>query len=214
MEPLDPRSIRLELMARGLAEDDLPAEPLDLLDQWLGMATELGLHNANAMAVATADASGLPSVRNVLLRGRPVDGLIFYTNYESAKGLQLAANPFAEALFTWLPLERQIRVRGPITKVRAEQSDAYFASRDRGSRLSAIASAQSQPVASRDELRRRHAELTERFDGTEPPRPAHWGGFHLAAERVEFWQGRDFRLHDRLVYTRRGDSWEIQRLQP
>ncbi len=214
MEPIDPRSIRLELMARGLAEDDLPAEPLDLLDQWLGIATELGLHNANAMAVATADASGLPSVRNVLLRGRPADGLIFYTNYESAKGLQLAANPFAEALFTWLPLERQIRVRGPITKVSAEQSDAYFASRDRGSRLSAIASAQSQPVASRDELRRRHAELTERFVGTEPPRPAHWGGFHLAAERVEFWQGRDFRLHDRLVYTRRGGSWEIQRLQP
>lgn len=214
MEPVDPSSTRRELMARGLAEDDLPTEPLALLDQWVVTATELGLHNPNAMAVATADEHGVPSVRNVLLRGRPDEGLVFFTNYQSIKGQHLAANPMAEALFTWLPLERQIRVKGSVRQVDAQQSDAYFASRDRRSRISAIASAQSRPVESRAELQRRHAELTERFEGIEPPRPEHWGGYVLTADRVEFWQGRDFRLHDRLVYTRTTNGWEIQRLQP
>lgn len=213
VEPVDLLDVRRQLMSGGLDESTAPDEPLTLFDAWLAYATELGLHNANAVAIATAAPDAVPSVRNVLLKGRRDGGFVFYTNYESRKGTELTANPVAEGLFSWLPLERQVRVTGPVSKVSADQSDAYFATRGRDSRISAIASQQSRPVASRAELEARHAVL-ERDIGSEPPRPEHWGGFLLVPNRVEFWQGREHRLHDRLVYQRDGDGWSRTRLQP
>ena len=212
-EPVDLRDLRLDLMASGLDERRAPADPFELFDGWLEHSTSLGLHNANAMAVATADSQARPSVRNVLLRGRFDGGLAFYTNYESQKGRELAQNPHAEALFSWLPLERQVRFTGAVTRVSDAESDAYFATRARESRISAIASAQSRAVGSRAELEQLHAEV-DRSVGAQPARPDHWGGFLLVPHRVEFWQGREHRLHDRLLYTRFGETWDRSRLAP
>jgi len=201
-------------MAEGLSEALAPEDPVELFDEWLAGATGLGMHNANAMAIATADRRGRPSVRNVLLRGRIDGGLAFYTNYESQKGRELIANPVAEALFSWLPLERQVRFSGPVHRATPEQSDAYFGGRDRESRISAIASDQSREIPSRDALVARHEEIDDGLRGADPVRPDHWGGFVLVPERIEFWQGREHRLHDRLVYQRRGDAWSLTRLAP
>lgn len=213
-EPVDLRDVRQTLMGGGLEEATAPAEPMGLFSEWLDYAVSLGLHNANAMAIATADRSGRPSVRNVLLRGSFDEGLAFYTNYESQKGRELAANPVAEALFSWLPLERQVRLSGAVRLASPEQSDAYFASRARESRISAMASDQSRPVDSRADLERRHQEIEAELGAADPVRPSHWGGFVLEPDHVEFWQGRPHRLHDRLVYTRREGGWDRVRLQP
>lgn len=213
-EPTDLAHVRAELMAEGLSEAEAPSDPWVLFDRWFSRAEDLGIHNANAMAVATADGDGRPSVRNVLLRGRSGEGLAFYTNYESHKGRDLAANPFAEVLFSWLGIERQVRFSGAVGRVATEQSDAYFASRERESRVSAIASEQSRPVTSRAELERRHTEVDASFVGTDPIRPDHWGGYVLVPERIEFWQGREHRLHDRLLYEQHGVGWRLTRLAP
>jgi pyridoxamine 5'-phosphate oxidase len=166
------------------------------------------------VALATAAADARPSVRMVLLKGFDERGFVFYSDYESRKGRELAENPRAALLFHWPELGRQLRVEGLVERLPAEESDAYFASRPRGSRLSAIASRQSEVVASREELEARVAELEERFAGAEPSRPDRWGGFRLVPETYELWQHRDDRLHDRLRYRRDGSDWLVERLSP
>lgn len=211
---MDHAQRRAELMAAGLDVDDVPADPLVLLDDWLTSARDAGIHNADAMAVATADDAGRPTVRNVLMRGVVRGGLTFYTNYESDKGRELATTPACEALFSWLDLERQIRVRGLVERLSADESDTYWRTRPRGSQLAAWASDQSRPLASRAVLEERVTALDARHDGGDVPRPAHWGGYLLTPERVEFWQGREFRLHDRIVYVPDRGQWRTERLAP
>jgi pyridoxamine 5'-phosphate oxidase len=201
-------------MEAGLTATDLKPSPLDQLRDWLAFAEQVGLHNATAMAVATVDEAGQPSVRNVLWRGVIDDGLVFYTNYESRKGSDLAANPRCEALFTWLPLDRQVRVTGNATPTTPRQSDAYFATRPRQSQLSALTSDQSRVIPDREWLERRFNALDAAHEGREVRRPEHWGGYVLRPHRYEFWQGRSFRLHDRLVYEFDGDNWVVSRLAP
>ena len=201
-------------MDAGLSVTDLKPSPLDQLRDWLAFAEETGLHNASAMAVATVDATGCPSVRNVLWRGVIDDGLVFYTNYDSRKGTDLAAEARCEALFTWLPLDRQVRVAGTVARTTAKQSDAYFATRPRESQLAALASDQSRTIPDREWLERRFNALDAAHEGREVRRPEHWGGFVLSPRRYEFWQGRRVRLHDRLVYDLDGDNWVVSRLAP
>lgn len=214
-EPGDLSEVRAGLMAEGLRRADLKPDPVAQFDDWLGLASDLGLHNADAMAVATVGADGVPSVRNVLLRGFGADGFVFYTNRESQKGVDLASNPHVEALFSWLPLERQVRVRGLAAEASDEMSDAYWATRARGSQVAALTSDQSRPVESREWLERRARTLEAAHDGLTIARPDHWGGYVIVPDRFEFWQGREFRLHDRLSYERLDDgSWQVSRLAP
>lgn len=198
----------------GLEEGDLAAGWLQQLRRWLDDAEAGGVREPNAMVVATADAQGRPNVRTVLLKGLDDEGLVFYTNYESAKGHELAANPYASILFPWVDLQRQVRLTGPVRRVEPATSDAYFASRPYGSRIGALASPQSEVIPSRAVLEEVRDELLERYPEA-VPRPEHWGGYVVAPESVEFWQGRPDRLHDRLRY-RRGDdgAWVVERLAP
>ncbi len=167
-----------------------------------------------AAALGTADAGGHPSVRMVLLKAVDERGFVFYTNYGSRKAAELEANPRAALCFHWDPIGIQARIEGAVTRVSPEESDAYFATRPRGSQLGAWASEQSRPLASRFALLRRYLALQVRYAGREVPRPPHWGGLRLAPERIEFWSSERFRLHDRRLFTRRGDGWEMTRLQP
>lgn len=169
---------------------------------------------ANAMQVATADADGKPSVRTVLLKGFDERGIVFFTNYDSAKARDIAANPHAAAVFAWLVHERQVRFSGPVERVSAAETDAYFASRPRGSQLGAWASPQSEAVSSRAELEQAYADAETRFAGVPVPTPPHWGGYRIEPRAVEFWQGRTDRLHDRLRYRHEADRWVIERLGP
>jgi pyridoxamine 5'-phosphate oxidase len=166
------------------------------------------------VALATADSSGRPSVRMVLLRGADERGFVFHTNYNSRKARELVANPHAALCFHWPSLEEQIRVEGQIERLSEAESDAYFATRPRGSQLGAWASDQSSVLPSRETLEKQYRVVEQRFDGTPVPRPPFWGGFRLIPERIEFWFGRPDRLHDRLVYTREGNGWRIVRLYP
>ncbi|MCG7593183.1 pyridoxamine 5'-phosphate oxidase [Mycobacterium sp. PSTR-4-N] len=194
-----------------LEENWLDQGWLALLTSWLADAEQAGVVEPNAMVVGTVDAAGRPVTRTVLCKSVTASGLTFYTNYESAKGGQLAAVPYASATFPWYSLSRQVHVRGPVTKVSAAETAAYWAERPRGSQLGAWASAQSSPIASRDALRRQLAEVTERFADTETvPVPPHWGGYVIAPEEIEFWQGRENRLHNR-IRVREG---RVERLQP
>ncbi|MHA0289016.1 pyridoxamine 5'-phosphate oxidase [Mycobacterium sp. C3-094] len=194
-----------------LEENWLDQGWLALLTSWLADAEQAGVVEPNAMVVGTVDAAGRPVTRTVLCKSVTASGLTFYTNYESAKGSQLAAVPYASATFPWYSLSRQVHVRGPVTKVSAAETAAYWAERPRGSQLGAWASAQSSPIASRDALRRQLAEVTERFADTETvPVPPHWGGYVIAPEEIEFWQGRENRLHNR-IRVREG---RVERLQP
>ncbi len=204
-DPADPlaglASTRRSYRAGELSEDLLAPTWFEQLRAWFGQAVaDERIGEPNAMQVATAGADGRPDLRTVLARGFDATGVVFYTNYSSAKGHQLGANPVAAALFSWLPLERQIRLRGPVAKVEAAETARYFASRPRGAQLAAWASPQSQPIADRAELERRLAEVTERFGDDEIAPPPHWGGYRIIVTEAEFWQGREFRLHDRLRY--------------
>lgn len=185
-----------------------------LLRTWIGDAEAAGLAEPNAMIVGTVDAARRPVTRTVLCKGVESTGIVFYTNYESAKGRQLADTPYASATFAWFGLGRQVHVRGAVAKVSSETTAAYWAHRPRGSQLGAWASAQSRPVASREALRQQLAEVTERFaDDAEVPVPPHWGGYLITPDEVEFWQGRENRVHNRILVHLGADA-RVERLQP
>lgn len=198
--------------------DTTPENPFALFAAWLEEAGQKEPNDPNAMALATVGADGLPSLRMVLLKGYDAEGFVFYTNLESRKGRQLAANPKAALLFHWKSLRRQVRVEGPVSPVGAAEADEYFASRPRQSQIGAWASDQSRPLEGRFELEKRVALYAAKFAVGKVPRPAHWSGFRIAAERIEFWQDGAFRLHDRLVYHREDASgraaWRTERLFP
>ena len=213
--PVDLTALRTEYARAGLREADLDPSPIRQLDRWLHDAVEAGHPEPNAMTLATVSEAGDPSTRVVLLRGLDERGLSFFTNYESDKGRDLAHRPRASACFFWVLLERQVRVTGAVEKVSRAESEAYFATRPRESQLGAWASRQSAVLAGPEELLARVAEVRARFGEAEIPCPPHWGGYRLVPERLELWQGRPSRLHDRLRYTRTGDrAWRIDRLSP
>jgi pyridoxamine 5'-phosphate oxidase len=199
---------------RPLRREDLLDDPIEQFRRWLGDAEGAAIPLPNAMAVATADAEGRPSVRHVLLRGIDRRGFTFFTNYESRKGRELDANPHAALAVLWKPLQRQVRLEGPVEVLTPEESDAYFASRSRGSQLGAWASRQSEAIPDREWLEARLASVDEQY-GDDVPRPPHWGGYRLVPEAIEFWEGRPNRLHDREAFTRGVDgAWHSRRLSP
>ncbi|MBW8876620.1 MAG: pyridoxamine 5'-phosphate oxidase [Acidobacteria bacterium] len=207
--------VRREYALAGLSEEDLAADPVDQFRVWLGQAREAQPEDFTAMVLATADRDGRPAARVVLLKGFDERGFVFYTHYASAKGRELAANPRAALVFYWSALERQVRIEGVVERTTREESEAYFASRPRGSRLGAWASPQSRSLMSREELEHKVEEAAERFADGDVPLPDDWGGFRVRPEIVEFWQGRPSRLHDRLRYVRLPeDGWRIERLAP
>lgn len=212
--------LRKEYRLTGLRREDLAADPVIQFRRWFDevLAHRAKLPDApeaNAMNLSTVDAQGRPSARIVLLKGVDERGFVFFTNYESRKGVQLAANPHAALVFHWADLERQVCIGGVVEKVSREESSGYFHSRPRGSQLAAWASPQSQVIAARDEMEARWKELEAKHAGQEIPLPSFWGGYVLKPERVEFWQGRPSRLHDRFVYSRsEAGAWEINRLSP
>jgi pyridoxamine 5'-phosphate oxidase len=206
---------RIDYAGRPFDEASAAADPLEQFQAWFGDAQAAGLDMAKGLALATATATGAPSIRMVLLKDADPRGLVFYSNYESRKAAELAANPRAALLFYWHPLHRQVRVEGAVERVDATESEAYFATRPRGANLSAMASPQSRPVASRAALDELVDRLEAAWHGLELERPPHWGGYRLAPARWEFWQGREDRLHDRLEYNRAaGDGWTRTRLAP
>lgn len=223
MDPVDVASMRRaygegEREADGLSPEGLARDPMEQFDRWLTEAVAAGLTEPNAMVLATASADGRPSARTVLLKGYDADGFVFYTNYGSRKGVELAANPRASAVFPWFPMHRQVVVVGDVTTVDAERSVAYFHSRPRDSQLSAAVSPQSRVIPDRAWLETEWERLAAAHpEPSEVPAPADWGGFLLSPVSVEFWQGRPNRLHDRLRY-RRDDAdetgWVIERLAP
>jgi pyridoxamine 5'-phosphate oxidase len=211
----DPSASGYEHVGKALRRSDLNPDPIKQFGNWFTSAIEAGIRDVNAMSLATASPDARPSVRIVLLKSFDQDGFVFFTNYESEKGKQLKANPYAALAFYWIELDRQIRISGRVEKTSRKESLTYFHSRPTGSQLSAWASRQSEVLDGRRVLDARMAEMTERF-GNEPiPLPPHWGGYRLKPDRIEFWQGRGNRLHDRFRYTRRTDgAWLIERLAP
>lgn len=201
--------------AAGFDPDGLLADPLDLFREWFATAHTESCAQPEAMALATVGPDGVPGVRNVLLRGLDHRGLVFYTNERSPKGRAIFANPDVEALFSWLELDRQVRVAGRASAIDPTESEAYFASRPRLSQIGAHVSRQSEPLTSRRELERRVADLERRYEGHDIPRPLHWGGFRLVPRTWEFWQGREGRLHDRYRYYQDPPgTWKVERLHP
>ena len=201
----------------SLEADDLSGDPMVQFRRWFEDAEADGIHLANAIALATADARGKPSVRHVLLRGFDERGFVFYTNLDSRKARQLAENPAAAFALLWKELDRQVCVTGTVERTTDEESDAYYASRPREARIGAWASRQSSVLATRDELMARFVELDAEHPGDEIPRPSFWGGYRLEPDAIEFWQARAFRLHDRFRYTRDADAptgWRLERLSP
>ena len=201
--------------ADSIDEETVDRDPLRLFQRWLHDAKAVGIQLAEAMTLATATPDGKPSARLVLLKQADEHGFVFYTNYQSMKARELDANPQAALVFYWPQLERQVRVEGKVERVTAPESDAYFKTRPRESQIGALASPQSEVIASREALQGKVDQLEQLYEGREVERPEHWGGYRLRAERIEFWKGRPGRLHDRINYERQADgSWTIKRLAP
>ena len=205
--------MRVDYGKSALDERDAERDAIAQFDAWFADAENAKLPEPNAMTVATATADGVPSARIVLLKGFDERGFVFFTNYDSRKGQELAGNPRAAAVLFWQPLERQVRIEGTVEKVDRGESERYFATRPRASRLGAWASKQSEVIAAREDVERREKEFGDRF-GENVPLPDFWGGFRIVPSVLEFWQGRPSRLHDRLRYTRNDDRWTIERLSP
>ncbi|HCB44756.1 MAG: pyridoxamine 5'-phosphate oxidase [Pseudomonadales bacterium] len=206
--------LRRDYTRDGLTETQAPAEPFALFGEWFAQAVEVESTEANAMMLATVDGEGQPHLRTLLLKGFDERGFVFFTNYQSAKGQQLASSPAAAMTFWWHDLERQVRIEGQVEQTSAEESDAYFHSRPAGSRLGAWASPQSQVIDSREVLEQRLGAVQQQYADTDAPRPPHWGGYRLVPTLIEFWQGRPSRLHDRLCYRLVDGSWVRERLAP
>ncbi len=213
--PLDIAALRHDYVAHGLRRADLDADPIKQFAKWFGEAAAAEIRDVNAMSLGTIDDDGGPDVRIVLLKAISDRGFVFFTNYRSAKGRQLEANPQAALTFFWVQLERQIRIRGTVEKTSRDESEEYFRSRPLGSKLGAWASAQSEVIDSRDTIEARLAEVAQRFTDVDVPLPDYWGGYRLMPTMIEFWQGRTNRLHDRFRYSRdTKGTWLIERLSP
>lgn len=208
------QNLRQDYRSAQLNENDADRDPIVQFRKWFGEAIAAQLYEPNVMTLATADRFGRPSARIVLLKGIEDDGFIFFTNYESSKGQHLLENPQAALVFFWAELERQVRIEGVVSKVSAEVSAGYFHARPTGSQIGALASPQSQVIADRKVLEDKVAELSSRYEGQEIPRPPYWGGYLVEPSRIEFWQGRPSRLHDRILYELIDGSWIINRLAP
>jgi pyridoxamine 5'-phosphate oxidase len=213
MQP-DIASIRIDYKQHTLNEQDLAPNPFDQFTHWWNQAVNSQIEEVNAMTLATASKEGIPAARIVLLKGYDERSFVFFTNYQSHKGEELLANPHAALVFFWKELERQIRIVGRVEKVAEKESDDYFHSRPVGSRIGAWASPQSSVIAGREVIEENASKYTTEFEGKDIPRPAHWGGYRVVPTQIEFWQGRRSRLHDRFLYTKQGQDWQIQRLAP
>ncbi len=214
MQSKDLADIRRNYSLSELNEASVSSSPFDQFSGWMSDAAKTEMLDATAMVLSTVDAESRPSSRVVLLKGFDADGFVFFTNYESRKGIEITANPAATIHFFWPELERQINIRGMVSRVSKEESEAYFRARPFESRIGAWASKQSSTIASREELEAKASELQTKFADGNVPLPPFWGGFRIKPDRFEFWQGRPSRLHDRICYELKGDNWNVSRLSP
>ena len=211
---IDFETTRREYLFGGLRRKDLKACPIEQFTLWMEQAQQADIKDPTAMALATVDAAGVPSQRVVLLKNLDADGFVFYTNYTSKKAADMLVNANVSLLFPWLQIDRQVKVVGTVSKVSAEESRDYFHSRPRESQLAAYASQQSSAVAGRDDLLQRYADLDQQYAEQPLPTPDFWGGYRVVPSLIEFWQGGEYRLHDRFVYTQADSGWAIERLAP